>query len=69
MLVLTPLFIALWHFYPRYRLYYGIAGLCLGAALIVTEYHFLSDVIAGACIGAAVYLVVSACLKAYQKYE
>lgn len=58
MLVLTPLFLALWHFYPRYRLYYGVAWLCLGAALITTDYHFLSDVLAGAYIGAVVYLTV-----------
>jgi len=63
MLVLTPLFLALWHFYPRYRLYYGIVWLCLGTALLVTEYHFLSDVIAGAYIGGVNYLIVSALLK------
>ena len=60
MLVLTPLFLALWHFYPRLRLYCGVIWFCLGAALIMTEYHFLSDVLAGTYIGAAVYLVVSA---------
>lgn len=59
MLVFTPLLLALWHFYPRYRLYYGIVWFCLGAALITTEYHFLSDVLAGAYIGAVVYLSVS----------
>ncbi len=63
MLVLTPLFMALWHFYPRYRPLYGMGWLCLGAALIVTEYHFLSDVIAGAYVGTVVYLLVSAVLK------
>jgi len=63
MLVLTSLLLTLWHFYPRYRLYYGIVWLCLGTALIVTEYHFLSDVIAGACIGGGSYLTVSSLLK------
>lgn len=59
MLVLTPLFLALWHYYPRYRLQYGVIWFCLGATLILTEYHFLSDVLAGAYIGAFVYLIVS----------
>lgn len=60
MLVFTPLFLALWYFYPRYRLYYGIVWFCLGIALITTEYHFLSDVLAGAYIGAVVYQTVTA---------
>lgn len=59
MLVFTPVFMALWQFFPRYRLYYGVVWFCLAIALIVTEYHFLSDVLAGAFIGAVVYLTVS----------
>jgi membrane-associated phospholipid phosphatase len=59
MLVFTPVFLALWHFYPRYRLYFGALWLCLGAALITTEYHFLSDVLAGVYIGMLVYLAVN----------
>ncbi len=59
MLVFTPLLLALWHFFPRYRLYYGIGFSCLVIALLVTEYHFLSDIIAGAYIGALVYLAVA----------
>jgi membrane-associated phospholipid phosphatase len=59
MLVFTPLFLALWQFFPRYRLYYGIAWFSLAIALIATEYHFLGDVLAGAFIGVVVYLTVS----------
>jgi membrane-associated phospholipid phosphatase len=59
MLVFTPLFLALWHYYPRYRLYYGVVWFCLGVALIMTEYHFLGDVLAGACMGVVVYRAVS----------
>ena len=59
MLVFTPLILALWQFFPRYRLHYGIAFTCLVIALLVTEYHFLSDIIAGAYIGAFVYLAVT----------
>jgi membrane-associated phospholipid phosphatase len=58
MLVFTPLLLALWHFYPRYRLYYGVIWSGLGIALLVTEYHFLGDVVAGACVGVLAYLVV-----------
>ena len=59
MLVFTPLLLALWQFFPRYWLYYGIVWLTLGAALIATEYHFLGDVIAGAYTGVVVYLAIS----------
>ena len=39
--------------YPRYRRFYLIAGLFVGAALVGGNYHFLSDIIAGAFIGAS----------------
>ena len=41
----------LWIRYPHYRWLYLIAGLFVGAALVGANYHFLSDVIAGAFIG------------------
>jgi membrane-associated phospholipid phosphatase len=59
MMVFTPLFLAMWHYYPRFRLHCGAAWFCLGIALITTEYHFFSDVVAGAYIGAVIYLGVS----------
>jgi membrane-associated phospholipid phosphatase len=51
MTVFTALMITLSHYYPRYRsVYFG--SLCLLAlALIITDYHFLSDVLAGALLG------------------
>ena len=58
MLVLTPLLLSLWHFYPQYRLYYLIAWCFLGVALVLTQYHFLSDIVFGAYIGALLYLAV-----------
>jgi membrane-associated phospholipid phosphatase len=63
MLVYTPLFLALWHFFPRYRRYYGLAWIGLGVALISTQYHFLSDVIAGAYLGALLFLGVRHALR------
>ncbi len=54
MAVFTVFFVAAAQFYPRYRYacYSLLAALAL--ALIATNYHFLSDVIAGAYLG---YLV------------
>lgn len=60
MLVFTPLFLALWQFYPRYYLCYAAAWLGLALALLITEYHFLSDVVAGAYLGILLYLAVVA---------
>ncbi|MDA8095689.1 MAG: phosphatase PAP2 family protein [Betaproteobacteria bacterium] len=55
MLVLTPLFLALWDFYPAFRLVYGFGWLMLAFLLVFTDYHFLSDVIVGAYLGWALY--------------
>ena len=43
----------LWIRYPHFRWFYLIVGLFVGAALVGANYHFLSDVIAGAFIGAS----------------
>ena len=51
MAVFMALFLALWRFYPRYRsLYAGFLSV-LALALIVTDYHFVSDVFAGVYLG------------------
>jgi membrane-associated phospholipid phosphatase len=41
----------LWIRYPRFRWFYLIVGLLIGAGLVGANYHFLSDVIAGAFVG------------------
>jgi membrane-associated phospholipid phosphatase len=51
MLVLAALLAALWRFFPRCRPWCLLLGVLLGVALVVTDYHFLSDVIAGAYLG------------------
>jgi membrane-associated phospholipid phosphatase len=43
----------LWLSRPRWRWLYALIGLAIGAALVVLNYHFVSDVIAGAMLGAA----------------
>lgn len=51
MAVFTVVAIALIRFFPRFRLAGPFLLLMLAAALIVTDYHFLSDVIAGSFLG------------------
>lgn len=51
MTVFTAFGAAVWYAYPRWRLPIVLGLVLLGTALIVTDYHFLSDVIAGACAG------------------
>jgi membrane-associated phospholipid phosphatase len=51
MAVFMAFVIALWRFYPRYHsAYFGFLSI-LALALIMTNYHFISDVIAGAYLG------------------
>ncbi len=51
MLVFTPIFLLLLEVFPKLRLPILGAWLALGAALLLTEYHFPGDVLAGAFIG------------------
>ncbi len=41
----------LWLSQPRWRLIYALFGFAICAALVVLNYHFVSDVIAGAVLG------------------
>jgi len=51
MAVFTAFMAALWRIYPRSRRICLICLLALASALIVTNYHFLRDVLAGAYLG------------------
>jgi membrane-associated phospholipid phosphatase len=51
MTVFTAFGVAIWYSYPRCRRLTALGLVLLGMALIVTDYHFLSDVIAGAYVG------------------
>ncbi|HEX9079728.1 MAG TPA: phosphatase PAP2 family protein [Desulfuromonadaceae bacterium] len=51
MAVLTALIAVLWRLHPRYRPACLALLLLLGLALIATNYHFVSDVIAGTYLG------------------
>jgi membrane-associated phospholipid phosphatase len=50
-------------FFPRTRIYCAGLLLVLGSALILTDYHFLADVIAGAYLGWAVVAVTCRALE------
>jgi membrane-associated phospholipid phosphatase len=47
MMVFVALTAVLWRYYPRPAIYYALGLSGLGIALIVTDYHFLGDVVAG----------------------
>lgn len=59
MTVFTALMTTLSHYYPRYR------SVCLGLlcllafALIITDHHFLSDVLAGAVLGSMLAFIIN----------
>ncbi len=57
MAVFTVLIIALSIFYPRCQSFYIACLTLLALALIVTNYHFLSDIIAGAYVGYIVHSI------------
>lgn len=54
MAVYAALSAGIWRCYPTYGPFAALGGLLLGGALIVTNYHFLGDVIAGAFVGVCV---------------
>lgn len=54
MLVFTAFSASVWRSFPRYRFLALSLPLLLAMALVATDYHFLSDVIAGAYLGTMV---------------
>ncbi len=54
MLVFTVITLALWRYFPRLRHVGTVFLVMLAAALIITDYHFLSDVVAGALLAVLV---------------
>jgi len=55
MAVFTVLLLDVWEYYPRHRPVYIVLLFVLAVALILTDYHFLSDIIAGAYLGYVVH--------------
>lgn len=57
MVVIVTLLAALWRFHPKSRPYCLLVGVSLALALVATNYHFVSDVIAGTYLGVVVEAV------------
>jgi membrane-associated phospholipid phosphatase len=55
----------LWIWYPRFRWAYGVVAVVVGAALVAGNYHFLSDVLAGAFVGASIGWMTTAVWEAF----
>ncbi len=69
MMVFTALAMSLRRFYPGYKLFYTIFLLVLAASLIVTDYHFLSDVVAGAYLGVVLEIFMNRILNRQRLME
>jgi len=69
MAVFMVLVIALIRYFPRFRFAGLLFLLMLAAALVVTDYHFLSDVVAGAFIGLIVDHYTCYALERRKKLE
>ena len=57
MTIFTALLFVCWQSYPQYRYFYIAVLLVIGSALVITDYHFLSDVIAGSYVGYTAFLL------------
>lgn len=64
MTVIAALATVLWQAYPRYRAVYVCGTALLGLALVATNYHYVSDAIAGAYLGISVSRACSYALTA-----
>jgi membrane-associated phospholipid phosphatase len=59
MLVVAAIAAVLWQGYPRLALVYAAGLVLLAAALVLTDYHFLGDVVAGAYGGLFVFQLMT----------
>jgi membrane-associated phospholipid phosphatase len=59
----------LWIYYPVARTLYVFAGLGVAIGLIGANYHFLSDVIAGAFVGISSGWMVTSLWKAHEHFD
>jgi hypothetical protein len=70
MTVFTALAVALCYIYPRYRRIYLASLTMLGLALVITNYHLLSDVIFGASLGLLIcYMADSGLTRVSSSYR
>jgi membrane-associated phospholipid phosphatase len=57
MAVFTVLMLGIGRYFPRLRSVCAGLLFALALALLVTQYHFFSDIVAGACLGLIVDLL------------
>lgn len=69
MAVLTVFAAALWVYYPRHRTVYLFSLAALALALIITNYHFVSDIIAGVYTGLLVHGATDYCLTFLNRWR
>ena len=58
----------LWVYFPGMRTLYALAGLAVAIGLIGANFHFLSDVIAGAFVGISIGWMVTSLWKAHEHF-
>lgn len=63
MTVITAFLTTIWLFYPRCRLFVIVALFTLAFSLVITNYHFLGDVVAGFWCGIVITVVVNHLMK------
>ena len=59
----------LWVYFPAWRTAYALAALSVAIGLIGANYHFLSDVIAGAFVGVSTGWMVTSLWKAHEHFD
>lgn len=59
----------LWVYYPAWRVVYVLGALAVSVGLVVTNYHFLSDVIVGAFVGVSSGWMVTSLWKAHEHFS
>jgi membrane-associated phospholipid phosphatase len=67
MAVACAVIAVLWIWYPQLRWLYTIVGLVVAVGLVAANFHFVSDVIAGAFVGISTGWMVTAIWKVVQK--
>lgn len=68
MAVFTTLAVACWLIFPKYRVACLAVLIALGFSLVATDYHYLSDVIAGGYLGLVVLVGTNRSLEILGKY-
>jgi membrane-associated phospholipid phosphatase len=69
MAVTCAVIAVLWVYFPRMRTLWTLAGLAVAIGLIGANFHFLSDVIAGAFVGISSGWMVTSLWKAHEHFD